>query len=353
LEWPVTVFLVNSKLKVPEPTGVHVVGRADGFDPAVPLAGRWVRYLPNPFGGQQKGVEYLDRLVDTPDYQARLKAARQEQLRLLYVGWTRARDRLALACREGWLSQGLFSLLRDEDSNFLLNEPQNGVVRWSGVASICPVRQLIPIEAAGQLSQPGDDYPPADRRVYPAACLSPSQMSGLGKVVEQARIGSRLKLVGRPDMTNLGEAIHTFLAADRPGYPMKERTELAREVLVSWGVQSALNPDQLVSAADALHSWLGDRFPDAELCHEWPVVHRLDNGSVVSGYADLVALADDGFAVFDHKAFPGGQAEAKEHAAGFTGQLNAYAEAIALATGKRCLGRFIHLPVSGFLMRLD
>ena len=353
LEWPVDRLLVNSKLKPADLTGVHVVGRADGFDPGEPLVSRWVRYLPHPFGKQEKDVKYLDRLKDTPDYQARLEAAYQEQLRILYVGWTRARDRLVLACREGWLSQGLFSLLRDENNNTLLSEPENDVVRWSGVESRCQVRRLMPIVEKGQSSQPGDDYPLVDGRDYPMASLSPSQMSGTGDVVEQFRIGSRLRLIGQPDMTNLGEAIHTFFAADRPAYPMQERIQLAREALDSWRVPGALDPGELVGAADALQGWLYTRYPDAELRPEWPVMQRLDNGSVVSGYADLVVLTGAGFAVFDYKAFPGGQAEAKEHAASFVGQLNAYAEAIALATGKPCLGRFIHLPVGGFLMRLD
>jgi hypothetical protein len=43
---------------------------------------------------------------------------------------------------------------------------------------------------------------------------------------------------------------------------------------------------------------------------------------------------------------------ARQRAAGYAGQLAAYAAAIAAATGKRHLGSFIHLAISGLVVEV-
>ena len=76
---------------------------------------------------------------------------------------------------------------------------------------------------------------------------------------------------------------------------------------------------------------------------------RLEQGTVLRGVSDLVLETDDGFVVIDHKSFPGSREQAIETASGFAGQINAYADAIAAATGRPVLARFIHMPVMGLI----
>ncbi|HSE84644.1 MAG TPA: UvrD-helicase domain-containing protein, partial [Candidatus Binatia bacterium] len=103
------------------------------FEPAVesskafsfekPLDGRWIRYWPWPYANHRKGV-FLDATVqNTPEYAAALRRAENEQVRLLYVGMTRARDYLVFAARKGnhkWLDQ-----LTDENNSKTFNLPQD------------------------------------------------------------------------------------------------------------------------------------------------------------------------------------------------------------------------------------
>src|SRR5690606_29050930 len=90
------------------------------FDPADPLGQRWIRYWPWPLG-QQKEAPLRDRALASDSTRAvaaavgRQVAQRdgRERVRLLYVGFTRARDHLVLAVpldakgnsRTAWLDE--------------------------------------------------------------------------------------------------------------------------------------------------------------------------------------------------------------------------------------------------------
>ena len=61
-----------------------------------PLADRWIRYWPWPFGQQQK--THLADAANASAYGSRVATREhRERVRLLYVGFTRARDHLILA----------------------------------------------------------------------------------------------------------------------------------------------------------------------------------------------------------------------------------------------------------------
>ena len=108
--------------------------------------------------------------------------------------------------------------------------------------------------------------------------------------------------------------------------------------------------DSLLELSLAFQRWAGAAFPKAQWHREWPVQHRLDSGSLVSGFVDLVLDLEDGFVVVDHKSYPGSIADAEARAASHAGQLLAYSRAITAATGKPCLGHYIHLPISGVVI---
>ena len=115
----------------------------------------------------------------------------------------------------------------------------------------------------------------------------------------------------------------------------------------------AISPGDLVRAADALERWIGRRWPGAALHREWPLAHRLPSGTVVAGNADLVLEVAEGLVLVDHKLLLGPPETLAEGAAGFAPQLAAYATALAAATGRPVLARFVHLPLHGVVLRFD
>jgi ATP-dependent helicase/nuclease subunit A len=151
----------------------------------------------------------------------------------------------------------------------------------------------------------------------------------------------------------LGNAIHGFLCADRPGLDAAARENLAAEILGRWGVLSSMPAIDLVVASDALRQWVLGKWPDAAWHREWPMLQRNTLGSIVRGSADLVLELPEGFVVIDHKSFPGTVEQAFDRAAGYAGQVRAYADAIKAATHRAVIDTFIHLPVSGIVVPLS
>jgi len=114
-----------------------------------------------------------------------------------------------------------------------------------------------------------------------------------------------------------------------------------------------MRSEELLDASRALQAWLERRWPGSAWTCELPVAHRLPSGTLRQGYADLVLQTASGLVLVDHKTFPGGFEDAKARALGHAGQLEAYAEALARATGAPVLERWIHLPISGLALRLE
>lgn len=342
LEWPIAVLDGFSSERRDSAFGVHVVRPGPGFDFDDPLAGATIRYVPYPF---KTTVNPLVAAMAAHPATAELgRRMEREGLRLLYVGWTRARDRVVLAGRPGKLTDDL-AVLRDEES-CLFSEPAGETV-WAGRRVEVEVRTLTAAEPPVPETKPGEGYAAVGRREHSPARLPASGVEGTGRVGDPVRLGERLALTGSPDMEGIGEAVHGFLAADRAGLDGAERLAIASGLLERWGVAESVEASEVLRAGDALRTWVEERWPGATWRREWPLARRLPAGTVVHGRADLVLETGDGLVLIDHKTFPGGVEQARERAASFGGQLAAYAAALEAVTGRELAGAFIHLAVGG------
>lgn len=353
LEWPIVVLFPLSRADRPtQALGIKVQNDRAVPDLADPLAARWIRFWPNPYDANNNGMPFHDRLAEHPATAEALRQSEREDLRLLYVGWTRAKDRVVLASRKGKLTDGLLSLLRDARGP-LINEPAGSTVTWAGRTVPIVVRQTATLSPQRSKPKAGTGYAAAGAREFPAAFVQPSGAAGSTlQLSEYEQIGARIGITGDPVWGDLGTAIHTFLCADRPGLAAAARERLLNELLEKWQVRSAVDAGEVLRAADSLVAWVGRKWPRAVWHREWPVLRRDAHGSVTRGSSDLVLETADGLVVIDHKSFPGSIPQALERAARYTGQLKSYAEAIQTARGRRVLGTWVHLPVSGIVVPL-
>ena len=154
------------------------------------------------------------------------------------------------------------------------------------------------------------------------------------------------------DWALLGNAVHAFLAADRPDLDSDERLAMASRLLEHWSVQGVVRAEDLLAVSDRLRGWAARRFPGATWHREWPVRVRQDNGTELVGDADLALEDGDAFVFVDHKCVGGTQDEALAACSGYAGQIRTYAGAIAAATGKRMAGCFVHLVAQGVMAAL-
>jgi ATP-dependent helicase/nuclease subunit A len=124
LEWPVVILASLDAAPRGDAFGVSIQAPGGPLDPARPLDGRWIRYFPRPLSGR-KNFELSEReALSTEGLEARDDELR-ERARLLYVGFTRARDHLILAARnkKGGLAHCWLDELLGQDGAPLLRLP--------------------------------------------------------------------------------------------------------------------------------------------------------------------------------------------------------------------------------------
>jgi ATP-dependent exoDNAse (exonuclease V) beta subunit len=160
-------------------------------------------------------------------------------------------------------------------------------------------------------------------------------------------LGKRIAIRGQVDMTSVGNAVHSFLAADRPALVEDERLAMASAILKRFGLAENIEASDVVEVGSRLWRWIDVRFGAGRLHREWPVLSRTPAGTVLSGTADLVVKTAAGIVVIDHKTFPGMDQAALDRAQTYSGQLAAYSHAICAATGQPAASTWIHFPVLG------
>ena len=353
LEWPMVVL--TGLNREPKPRLFEPVAEADGaLDWRDPLLARWIRYWPWPYGAQSKDVGLDEAALASPLGRQAALRARQEETRLLYVGVTRARDYVVFAPPAKGELKWLQVLDGGTPGHVRLASGANNVLaageatfpsRVSPMAVddafVAPVIQ----PAYVRLTRPIRDRPVLHRR--------PSGESDAGDyvVVEKIQLGPRLPFVGAPDMQSLGEAVHAIFAADHSDQPGAARLALAEGILNRWGVHQVQAQDVL-DACDRLNKHLADLWPTGRMYRETPVYARLGD-QLVSGRIDLLAEHGAGFAVIDHKSFPGSRDTWDDRAAAYGPQLGLYAEALQAAAGRPCDALYIHMPIVGAILRVS
>jgi len=367
LEWPMVILNDLDSTSRFSAFGVSVV-QADCFDPANPLAGRGVRFWPEPFNG--KDLPFGEAIEASPEYAAAREREEQERQRLMYVGMTRARDYLVHAVpyytrkknavperHSEWLdalipTETAIKLpeVGDDPSQIMIADQSFSCQMevWDEDASIEPVDSVqeswfTPEEAAA---------------VYPSFRIAPSgyQLSdaqiGSVRTTLCDRLGEDTQVQHGIEMNRLGEAIHRFIAADYDKRTKDERQGLAQQLINRWSPESGVDVDRLIAMSRLFHQWAASRWPDARLLKEWPVRMRVED-QAAHGWIDALVETESGYILIDHKSIRADIDQCLERVKDYAGQLSLYAEAITAATGKPVLETIIHLPLQGYAVRVE
>ncbi|UYY58015.1 UvrD-helicase domain-containing protein [Sphingomonas sp. S2-65] len=347
LEWPIVILAELEAKAKGSPFGIRAeqVAAPDWWDP---LAGRVLRYWPWPYGTQGKGVGVDEAALASGEGETAIREERLERTRLLYVGMTRARDHVALAFAGGsdWIDE-----LRSDDG-LPLTDLTGSQLKVGG--QCFPLRSAPRSEPPPEPAELASEFasPSAPKSCHPPLRLRPSgtRFLGAARVVETVLLGERIPLVGSSDLQAVGEAFHRFFACDDPGNDRDRRERIAMELLRRWQ-SSQVEAADLVEASDRLGAFLDERFPGASRHHELPV-HAVEALQVISGRIDLLVELEDGFAIMDHKSFPGSMAMDTERLRAFSGQVDLYSRALRVASGRECYQFWVHQPIAGVMTRI-
>jgi ATP-dependent exoDNAse (exonuclease V) beta subunit len=351
LEWPVVILTELDAAAKAWPFGLTTVDEA-APDWADPLAARGLRFWPWPYGEQRKGVGLDVAAPASPEGIAVLDEERLERARLLYVGLTRARDHLVLT-NPGNAMLWLDELADGSGAPLISFHPEK--ISAGGVDfAVRPPPDALEISA--EAAAPAQEYtrPTAVAAVHLPLSLRPSDAiadTGTVRIAATEVLGPRFALVGDPDLQRLGEAIHRFLAGEEQARGPAQRISRAADMLARWGVPE-FQPEDLVEIADRLHGLLDEQYGAAARLAEWPV-HALEGLQVLGGRPDLLVDLGDGYAIIDHKSFPGSVEIEAERLRAVAGQLALYARALRQVTGKSRFEYWIHQPIAAVMTRIE
>lgn len=363
LEWPVVILTGLDSSERGNPFGLNVQASDAPFDLENPLAGRWLRYWPWPFGAQKKVSEFSDAVDDSNVAKAALDQERRERLRLLYVGMTRARDYLIFSAREvtnqsttGWIDN-----CEDSEGGQILALPEEaGTVEIEIGGKAFPIETVrlapVEVEAARVEVQQYAPVLPEKAKEHPPARFVPSGDSILpDKVtVEFFELGPPLLTKTTDSRVDLGNALHAFLAVASPDQEELIFQARAERIVTDLGLRD-LDSDMLLEAHRRLRSFIAKTIdPDGvgQVVTEWPI-HLKRGLQKGSGWVDMLSRQPSGDVIIDHKTSLGDRAALEKKAAGYAGQLATYAEALEKATGNPVQGLWLHFALAGVVARVN
>lgn len=360
LEWPVVICTELHKSSEARLWNTVRVVEVDQFDPLRPLHGRCLSFWPAPFGRSGNDSGLHNSVAQAPAGVAAEDAARREDLRLLYVGFTRARDQLILECREATGMDWPESVLDPAASHEICSFAGSGSDGTVTILGTPMARRTLIAQEEDERTHvaPGNRYwfPKAeDRHAYPPAYLRPSDSAALdeatiGRLIE---LGDRLPIQGNCEDVDLGNALHAVFASLLPGrHSESNHLLVAQRLINAHGIGTNVSAEDVVVAVGVLRSAMAEQFGAHQVYVEIPFEHARPCGSRVSGFIDLALETADGWILIDHKSFRGSESQCKEKALGYSGQLACYREAME-AAGKRVLSQWIHFPATGKLVEVS
>lgn len=337
---------------------LHRAADSDGGD-----ARRLISLFPNLFGASSVPKCLIDTLSGLLHYGAADRRVCREETRLLYVGFTRARDQL-IAVQP--LKSGKNGATAPQSLEWLIQVGAATKERiWHAWSEPVPVRKFVGATASRTAEEP----PKAERYLRPEPpvqtpelrYLQPSQLAvdpnRKSEVTLVADRGSRIDLRAGAEtpMAEIGTTLHNILALCSP--ESENVPERARQILHRHGMETVVpHPEQIGVVADWLFGWLAREYGQAcKVWHERPIRMWRD-GQELNGSIDLVWETDHGCVVVDFKSFPGGRnmivdPEGEHFAGRYAPQLTAYREVLE-AAGIQVLDTLVCYVVQGCLVRV-
>lgn len=365
LEWPVVVLSGLDSSRSPDMWSPVVTG--GGKTDADPLAGRTLRSWTWPFGKtdgefqkMRSGSGLEDRALASAEGQERADRDSNENLRLLYVGCTRAKSKLVFAHREdkyAWLAQlpAMDSLLKCSlgDGEHALDGIDTSFVLRLLDSSMAENCRVAATQQQRWLSLSGVANPPEfTPRFHP-----PSQAPKAQNVVvahSEELPGPSFFPAGAEEnqYASIGDAVHAYLAAlpSMTSISAAEKGTIAARCLSAFSVTGIFSPADVVASGDRFLKWVEHRYPGAQWHAEVVTIGARAAGGRWNGVIDLLLrLADRSVVIIDHKSAPIRREHCLAKAQQFTGQIAAYREVVD-TLGETVEATWIHFPMPGVMV---
>ena len=358
LEWPAVVAMdLDQKLRA-DVFGMAVVSEVEEVDLDAPLSGRWLKNWVNPYGRISGGLPWLDALSESVWQDTATEDALAEEARLLYVGFTRARDYLILPTGKTgapWLDR---SFGRGGGATPVL-DPHTGDAPfdWNGhevnkYTQIWTEPRNLPSVDIDYLAVPfiAGERPGRDAFI-PAVTTEDWLLTTFPGTTLGERIVYRSPAAADPatDYKLLSQATGAFLSGDHLPTEEHLRRERATTLLGNYLPGTEEPVETLEEQSSAFREWLTDQGAAAV---EQRVSLRHDfNGRTYTTQISWLLTRADGSAILVMDAHANGK-QLEQQLAGLAANARAAAEVLHQQRGLVMETIYLHLPAEGILLPL-
>ena len=313
--------------------------------------------IPEVFSSNYGSVSTPDlifrNIKEAQEYENVKKAAIEECKRLLYVGMTRAKDKLITATRKNvaWLkSIGIDAVVPGTE----------GEVDLCGTGIMSVIKQ-VPFNEEPATSDANavteHDMPASEDKEYVNKFIAPSRTgrTDIGKATFIASRGQRIPFKGEDELMNLvGDCIHNTYAACTG--EKSHDVALAESLIRGFHFEKVLpDAEAVISSRQFLTDYLSRLGEKTAEYHELPF-NDLSNGQIIRGSMDLVWETAEGCVLVDFKTYPGKisdvtDAAHKHYAGKYKPQFDCYRAALE-AAGRKVLKSLVYYPISGTIVEI-
>lgn len=362
LEWPIVIaYDLGAPLRA-NPWGMAIVPERETVDLDHVLAHRWLRYWVNPYGRQVANTPLDQRLKESDLYAGRVSEARDEEARLLYVGFTRARDYLVLPSSSKEPTRWLNRVWQHGQENAPTLDHRSGDSPWIWEGKALPKknvwRQLpadIPARQQADLPVP---YLKAGSgpKTYPPEAIQPEELiSGKdfsARVDQVLQYGEGLALpVGQPTYT-AGKVVKAFLHAFRTDYPPAEQLAIASGLIRDFGLAEELDAQDLLDLARQWAREQTQRFRPEWVRHK-DLVRWVNGDRLFERVADVLLETSEGeIALIQRSTFRGKRKLWRNKALELAGLFWLFRQGLRADYPDRTIRTFLHLPLEAALLEV-
>lgn len=339
----------EAKLIRQEIYGVHSANvQQPGADNLYPR--RFVTFLPWVFGAKKTVPEILKpALLEMTEFNTACQRILAESARLLYVGMTRAKNKMffALTGKEPlkWFTQLGLEVNVSEDASAC-------DLLGTGI----PFNRLPTITAEESETFIRPEQEPVvfkwakSPQAFALRDQQPSQQTQTAEAALQTKFGCRIPLGAGADMRAVGTCIHQIFC-------VQANSELTGKIIQAHGLKAQLPDTCAIEKSYAnLMDYLAQTYGAPEKIHREMGFKYTENGQIFTGSMDLVYQTPKGCVLVDYKTYPGADntvlaPQDKHYAGHYAGQFNCYTRALKQA-GHTVLDRLVYYPVSGQVVKI-
>ena len=311
--------------------------------------------------GKGKAPEDIStELMSGKVFQTVYNVALEESARLLYVGMTRAKDRLITTSKAGDVTKSMQWICNLGVNLSTIPDAGEADIFTSGLPFT--VEKLLheedeETEDVTPIILKDIDVNAIKEHDYTDKFIAPSH-TGLaikGDVQLVASSEKRIPLRGKPDMSEVGTCIHNIYAACTGNE--EHDLEVAQRIITSFHFEKIL-PDvnAIITSLQYLTEWLTNKYGNpTAVYHELPFMHEVDD-NIVRGSIDLVWSLGNDCVLIDFKTFPGTESSVIEkdndhYAGNYKPQFDCYESALN-AAGQDVIAKYVYYPVNGMIVEM-